>query len=451
MTGNTPLAAVLEAMAFFAIALFLSGYAMQHGAVSAPGAGNASGNVYQYDYNTSHVYYVNTNVSYLDMNIGSAIIGTPTLYNGNLIVTTMGNLYVLERARYDLSSGSVLSINMSTGTINWKREFPNQIMTQPIVVNNTVYIGEGNNAEVPKPEYRNSADGMFALNALNGDVIWNFSTMGPEMPTPAFYNGNLIEPATGVVYIIDAATGKIPNSTFIHAPDILSSPLLADGTAYFGAGSKFADGNDYRFMAMNATTGSIVWTLGLSKVALGGINDVSAGFWNGTVVTGYLYMSDYTNPVVIGVNASTGRILWSVNETLLPRPQPVTDLSSLVTRTNFTENAMSPITIWNGTAFSDSNFYGVLYAIRISDGKVLWSLDTGPSEGNPTVFMGHYLGIVNDNGIVFIIDANDGSLVKTVDTGEPHLSSEMIVTNNYLILTNMRGRILTIPISSLVR
>lgn len=451
MAGNNTLWTALQAMLLFAIILSVSAYAMHHALPAKPAqVSNTGGNIYQYDYNSSHVYYVDTNVSYLDMNIGSAIIGTPTLYNGNLIVTTMGNLYVLERARYDLSRGGLLSINMSTGTINWQREFPNQIMGQPIVVDNVIYIGEGNNAEVPKPEYLNEVNGMFAINVTTGKTIWNFSTAGPEMPTPAFYKGNLIEPATTWAYIINASNGAILHSTYIHAPDILSSPLLVDGTVYFGAGSQYPEGNDYRFMAMNATTGTLLWKLDLSKWALGGINDVCPGFWNGTVVTGYLYKSDYDNPTIIGVNASTGNILWFVNQTQLPKPEQVSNLSRIPQRTNFTENTMSPITILNGVAFADSNFYGVLFAIRISDGKVLWTFDTGPSEANPTVFGGHYLAIVNDNGVVYSIDANDGKLVKTIDTGGPHLSSEMLVTNNYFILTSMNGRILTIPVNSLL-
>ncbi|MDE1822811.1 MAG: PQQ-binding-like beta-propeller repeat protein [Candidatus Micrarchaeota archaeon] len=454
MAGNNMLWTALQAMLLFAIILSVSAYSMRHTMLSQPqhAGSNAGGNIYQYDYNSSHVYYVDTNVSYLDMNVGSAIIGTPTLYNGNLIITTMGNLYVLERARYDLARGGLMSINMSTGRINWQREFPNQIMGQPIVVDNVIYIGEGNNAEVPKPEYLNEVNGMFAINATTGETIWNFSTDGPEMPTPAFYNGNLIEPATGWAMIINASSGTVLHSTYIHVPDILSSPLLVDGVAYFGAGSRGANGsgNDYRFMAMNATNGNLLWTLPLEQWALGGINDVCAAFWKGTVVTGYLYKSDYDNPTIIGVNASTGKILWFVNETSLPKPEPVSNLTMMAQRTNFTENTMSPITILDGVAFADSNFYGVLFAINVSDGKVLWTFNTGPSEANPTVFGGHYLAIVNDNGIVYSIDANDGKLIRTIDTGGPHLSSEMVVTNNYLIMGSMDGRILTIPVNSLL-
>ena len=117
---------------------------------------------------------------------------------------------------------------------------------------------------------------------------------------------------------------------------------------------------------------------------------------------------------------------------------------------NYTQNTLSPITLWNGTAYSDSNYLGYLFAVNVSTGKVLWATQTGQEEGNPNVFFGHYLITITDGGMMMILNATNGNVINQKYIGLPHLASEPIITRNYAILSGMNGRIFTVPLKSLI-
>jgi outer membrane protein assembly factor BamB len=409
--------------------------------------------VLQYDQNIYHTYSLEGNVSNFSIILGGAEISTPTIYDGSFFVSTMGNLTILQEGRYNIVNGTVERISATNGSIEWSDTFPDQMMTQPIVISNEIVVGMGNNAEV-KPQNLNMNDGIFALNATDGKVIWNITTIGPVMTTPAVYNGVLIAPATSVIYFINYTTGNVLKTLRINIPDTLSSPLLVGHTAFFGAGeSSYGPYSpDYWFYSVNMLNESFAWKDNFS-IAGGGINDVSPSFWEGTVITGYLRDSNYTNQTIIGINATTGKEIWGLNEIAAAENISVIDANSslsYVYRSNFTENTMSPITVWNGTGFANSNFFGELFAFNTTTGQVKWIFNTGPCEASPNVVEGRYLAIVSDPGVLYIINMNNGTLVKAIDTGMPHLSSEPIAVNNGIIFGTMTGRLVGLNLTSIL-
>ncbi|MGC9205353.1 MAG: PQQ-binding-like beta-propeller repeat protein, partial [Candidatus Micrarchaeia archaeon] len=114
----------------------------------------------------------------------------------------------------------------------------------------------------------------------------------------------------------------------------------------------------------------------------------------------------------------------------------------------FTENSISPITVWHGIAFADSNFLGWLFAINITTGKPLWSVNTGQCESNPNIYNGT-LVIANDNGVMYVVNATTGQIINETSIGIPHLENEFIITKNYAIIGGLNGIIKSIPISAL--
>jgi outer membrane protein assembly factor BamB len=311
--------------------------------------------VYQLDGNIYHTYFANITIKPININVSEAIFATPTIYNGKLFVTTFGLFKYLDSQRYDLSNGSVISIDLNNSEIIWRHNFPDQIMTQPLTVGNMIIVAMGNNLEAPV-KYWNYNYSIIALNITNGDIIWQYKTPFTQIATPAYFNGEIIEPAMGGggAIILNATTGNYITTIFTGTPTTLSSPLVVNGTAYFGGGSaNFSGGNfsrpqDFSFVAVNLTTDTIKWQLNFTHAG-GGVNDVTPAFWHGTVVTGYLYESVYGNPVIVGINSSTGKILWEVNENqvLNETAVPNQPLQPIGTPINFTENSISPITVWH--------------------------------------------------------------------------------------------------------
>lgn len=436
------------------------------------GAGGSIGYaVHQYDGGITHTYTINADIKPMNISVGGAIYGTPTIYNGVMYATTMGRLKDLQDSRYDLTKGQVVAIDMQTGKIVWNDMFPNQIMTQPIIAGGLVIVGMSNNGEVPS-QYYNLAQAMIGINATTGKVVWEYpnharSPTGPDLVTPAYYKGLIIEPGMGTVEIYNASTGALVRSVNTGLPDILSSPLLVNGTAYFGAGYGTAYGynsfsynisgvrmnitSDERLFALDPATGHILWDTRFVNAGEG-LNDVSPAWANGIVVAAYLYQSDYTDPWMMAVNSTNGQILWQLNETKYIKEHGlVTPYAIDGVFLNYTQNTISPITIVNGTAYLNSNYIGFLMAVNISRGEIMWATPTGQNEGNPNVFLGHYLLTVSDGGLLFVINSTNGDIVNVTNIGMPHLASQPIITDNYAILSGMDGRIVTLPLQALIK
>ncbi|MGC8587379.1 MAG: PQQ-binding-like beta-propeller repeat protein [Candidatus Micrarchaeia archaeon] len=399
---------------------------------------------------------MNITINPININVSEAIFATPTIYNNQLFVATFGLFKYLDSQRYDLTNGSVIDINLSSGKVVWRHNFPDQIMTQPLTVGNTIIVAMGNNLEAPK-KYWNYAYGIIALNMSNGKTIWIRNMTWTNIATPAYYNGKIIEPLMGggEAVVLNATTGNLIADIYTGLPTTLSSPLIVNGVAYFGAGvANFSEGNEssqtFSFYAVNLTSDSTMWQINFTHAG-GGINDVSPAFYNGIVVTGYLYESVYGNPVIVGINSTNGKILWEVNETKVANNVSVPNQPPLLpgTSINFTENSISPITIWHGIAYSDSNFFGYLFAINATSGKPLWAINTGQCESNPNVYNGTLI-IANDNGVMFVVNATTGNIINETNIDMPHLENEFVLTSNYAIIGSLNGMIKSIPINALL-
>ncbi|MHB1830267.1 MAG: outer membrane protein assembly factor BamB family protein, partial [Candidatus Micrarchaeaceae archaeon] len=171
--------------------------------------------VLQYDGGPTHTYIINSSTPQINISVDGGIYGTPTIYDGVIYVTTMGNLTELQNNRYDLTRGTVSAIDLNTSTVLWSDTFPNQIMTQPITAGNLIIVGMSNNGEVPA-QYYNNLGGMIGIDIKTGMVMWNVSNglntpTGTDLTTPAYYKGLIIEPGMGTVIIYNASTGAIVN------------------------------------------------------------------------------------------------------------------------------------------------------------------------------------------------------------------------------------------------
>ncbi len=70
----------------------------------------------------------------------------------------------------------LLSLNSSTGVINWQKEYELSFKSSPALANNVVYVG-------------NDDMYMYAVNAANGNPIWSFKTGDIVMSSPWVDNG----------------------------------------------------------------------------------------------------------------------------------------------------------------------------------------------------------------------------------------------------------------------
>ena len=145
----------------------------------------------------------------------------------------------------------------------------------------------------------------------------------------------------------------------------------------------------------------------------------------------------------------SGRIEWQIDENETNKVMQIKYAPIMQRYTYVTEPSMSAITLWHGMGYSDTNYDGNLYAFNASTGAVQWIFHTGQCESNPNIYEGDTF-IVNDGGILYVLNATTGGLINATDIGMPHLSNEVVITKNSALFTNLNGTILSIPLKTLL-
>lgn len=188
----------------------------------------------------------------------SPIYGSPTVANGVVYILT----YNYTVHAFDASTGARLwSVVVGKPSVG----YPNQ--STPVVVNNIVYIGSGN-------------DYLYALDATNeGATLWKAATGGSINSSPAVVNGVVYAGSTdGNLYAFDATTGTLL-WTAATGSSIMATPTVANGNVYIGS----TDGtfNVFNASGCGSATCSPLWTY-----ATGNQIFSSAAVANGVVYVG---------------------------------------------------------------------------------------------------------------------------------------------------------------------
>jgi outer membrane protein assembly factor BamB len=142
----------------------------------------------------------------------------------------------------------------------WRRRLPGGDLTAPVCVEGRIFVG--------------ATDGtVWALDAANGEILWQISSHAAVLHPPAYWNGRVIfGSCDGALYCVDASNGRLlgrvelpPEKRFVNIMNCLMSAwplgggvvLSDDGTAYTAAGSTAADGAVAA--AVDVATGRFRW------------------------------------------------------------------------------------------------------------------------------------------------------------------------------------------------
>jgi len=225
------------------------------------------------------IVYVGSNlITAYNASTGAKIWSDQTLYEsgGTSPVVVEGIVYTSFKGFH--------AYNASTGDKIWNVTSSDQF-SSPIISNGIVYF--------------NGYSIIFALDALTGAKVWQFTTNSAtqyHLSSPTIYNGHVYAGLSERFYCLDALTG---NEVWNYSKGAFgSSPAVADGVVYFG-------NQDFNVYALNTSTGAKIWSYKTDYVI-----DSSPAVASGAVYVG----SGDGN--LYAFNASTGGKLW--NFTLQP-------------------------------------------------------------------------------------------------------------------------------------
>lgn len=298
---------------------------------------------------------------------------SPTVIGNRLYIgSTHGSIFSLGGATY--------CIDTESQKILWRHASPIPIFSSPAVAGGRVYIGEG---------YHHDSDcRLRCLDAQTGEPIWAFQTASHVESTPFISQGKLYFTAgADGVYCIDALEGQqIWHYPGVHAD---MSPVMHKNKVYFGTGY-----GDYRIYAVDAHTGAEVWSKQMSYPVWGSPsadeNIVFFGLGRGN-------FSD-SAPIpagkVVALDTETGDTVWEheAEDAVLTaiaiqngsvifgsRDRYVYSLQSADGKLNWKTDLGGPVV--SSPAVTMDTVYaatknGGIYALSTENGKMQWEFDT---------------------------------------------------------------------------
>lgn len=313
------------------------------------------------------------------------------------------------------NDGNLYALNKYTGQLIWSSNTGSPIRSTPAVENGIIYVLPTNG-------------NFLALNASNGAMIWS-QTIGPgswDWASPAVHNNNVfIASSTGNLYSLNAASGAINWTTQIGGePD---SPIaVVNGLVY--SGTHNFDNNNPTLVAVDETTGAIVWSYNyyLNHGGITGmINSNGAAIVDGDndgqldAYFGVYNWGGVSNQAV-SINASTGIENWSQN---------------------IGGNSTSTPAVHAGKVFIGSDD-GNLYALNASDGSIAWAFQTGAAVWSaPAVSGDNKVCFGSRDHIIYCVDENSGSLIWSYDTSASRIHSSPAISDDMLFIGNENGKV----------
>src|SRR6266513_2479032 len=259
--------------------------------------------------------------------------------------------------------GNVYAVDAATGRQIWKRATNGPVPATPAIVDGTVYIG--------------SYDGKFyALDARTGALKWKFTTEGERRFEAKGLHG--LQPK---------------NQTIADPFDVfLSSPVVANGSVYFGSG----DGNLY---ALDAATGKEKWRFHAGEDPL--IHN-QVGFQSSPAVANGVVYTGCRDANLYALDAATGKEKWRFfNDLSWVITSPAVADGKVFFATSDSSlyhvvdaDSGKPVVRQQGKAYmfsspaiaGDVSFIGVLNGILeardVKTGELLWDFQVDTSKQN---------------------------------------------------------------------
>lgn len=207
----------------------------------------------------------------------SSFINSPTTFADGKVFAGNNNNFLYA---FDAASGNVL----------WKKQAAGTSCTPAGCASGSIYDSP---AVADGRVFASAVDGVLAAyDEETGDVLWTRNLFdGPVLSSPAVVNGVLYIGGSGV-HAVDAATGNLLWKAPISF--VYSTPVVDGGRVYAGS-------TNHRIYALDAETGSIVW----STMTGGPITTAGP-----TLANGVLFVGSEDNDLY-ALNSDTGSVLWS--------------------------------------------------------------------------------------------------------------------------------------------
>lgn len=244
---------------------------------------------------------------------------------------------------------TLYSIHRSTGKALWtfktkggilgdrRYDFADYYQSSPVIHNNKIFFGAGDGR-------------VYALNKMDGALLWSFKARGIVHTTPALYKDRLfIGSFDGNLYALRQETGdllwtfKTAGHRYFPDGEIQGSPVVANDLVYFGA-------RDYNLYAVDVHDGYSHW------------NKAFPFGWAMAITPrdSVIYVGTSDDRVLVTLDGKSGKELW---------------------RTDVKFNVFGPCATTTTMAYVGT-LMGKLFGIDLKSGAVKWVYTTPSYQKN---------------------------------------------------------------------
>lgn len=354
-------------------------------------------------------------LEYTVFETANEVRSTPVVVGDNLYI---GNHDTGELFAFDVHSGEQL----------WENQAPNWIHSEMIYHDEKVYVGIGNRFFQDNGIRGTGENGVLALDAETGEIVWEFETEGEVMPTPAYYDDALyITTGDRHIYKLDPDSGELLHKADIGSVVSMSAPNITDDTLYVGGSGPMP----YEFSAYNLTDDEFIWQKEFPDV-VAGLDDVPPAVSDNIVVTTAVEGS-YDDPehFMYAMDTATGEMLWKESF----------GIGDMVKN----NKSGAPI-IYEGNIYVGSPITKTFYAYDLETGEKLWEFENEVMKAPPVAQDGIvYFG--NVEGYLYALDAESGELLDEMEIGGTLAPAGPIIMNDTIFIGSQDSNVYAIPLS----
>lgn len=340
------------------------------------------------------------------------------------------------------NSGTLYALEPETGRVLWRYHTNAPLMTNPLAIDGSIIVGEGNQVSYVASDKRTlvgtGENAVIAIDAQTGKERWRVGLSGTGMPTPALVGGVLVEhDGGGDVTGINVETGRVVYRTHIGGSASMVS-MLPVGRDRFVTASNTPNS----LWEIEGPTGRVMWQHRFDDLVSGLSDCPPAG-------DGKRVFCDYTLPDgedrahvgqpavehVFALDVRNGSLLWD-------EPLANGDLPEW-------NEAAIPM-VYSRTLYVGSSVTPQVKAIDPKSGRVLWQQQVhGAVKGglcgkDGAVFFGDYAGYL------WALNALNGKIIGVKNMHTVFNVGSPLIAGETLIVGTNTGTILAIPISEIL-
>lgn len=318
-------------------------------------------------------------------------------------------------------TGEIFALNATNGNQIWNLTTGHTIYrSSPCVANGVAYIGSF------------GVQGVYALNAAKGDQLWLFNTWFDKgrnrgiMSSPTIAQDILYFTSDGgSLYAVNAKSGEQVWAVHFANNGVSSSPAVVNGVVYVGAAAHdpFHVVETNGVYAFKASNGSPIWNYT-------GIGSVIS---SPSISKGVVYVGSFDSNVY-ALNASNGDKIWNFTTSV-----PLTNESGIIIQRNTGGPVESSPAVADGIVYVGSYDHNV-YALNATNGNKLWNYATGNIVRSSPAVAGDVVYLGSEDNNIYALNATNGSLIWNYAT-LGGVTSSPAVANEVVYVGSSDGKI----------